>query len=166
MRESFFLWLAGHLPRSRYSDAFRWRLLKLAGMGVDQNDIRAPFNFTQVGQLHRISIGRSTFLNAGCRIGVAAPATVSIGANCAIGPYVQFETMSHELVWTPERRWGGTAASIVVGDRCWIGARAVILGGVVIGEGCVVAAGAVVTKDVEPNTLVGGVPAKVIRRLH
>lgn len=68
-------------------------------------------------------------------------------------------------MWTPERKWAGESSSIVIGNRCWLGARVVVIGGVTIGEGAVVAAGAVVTRDVEPYTLVGGVPARVIRRL-
>lgn len=54
-------------------------------------------------------------------------------------------------------------APIQIGNHVWIGARAIILKGVTIGDGVVVAAGAVVTKDVPPNTLVGGVPAKIIK---
>jgi acetyltransferase-like isoleucine patch superfamily enzyme len=54
---------------------------------------------------------------------------------------------------------------VVIGDDVWIGANAVILPGVTIGRHCVVAAGAVVTKDVPDNTVVGGIPAKVLRTL-
>jgi acetyltransferase-like isoleucine patch superfamily enzyme len=53
----------------------------------------------------------------------------------------------------------------VIGDRVWIGANATVLAGVTIGHGAVVAAGAVVTRDVAPDTVVGGVPARVIRNL-
>lgn len=59
----------------------------------------------------------------------------------------------------------GMSASIVIGNHVWIGARAIILKGVTIGDGAVIAAGAVVTKDVPPRTLVGGVPARAIREV-
>ena len=55
------------------------------------------------------------------------------------------------------------SAPIMIGDHVWIGFGATILGGVTIGDGAIVAAGAVVTKDVPPKALVGGVPAKVLR---
>jgi maltose O-acetyltransferase len=166
LRESIFMWIAGHLPRGKRWDFRRWRFLRKAGVDIQLSEVRAPVNFSQAGQMGRIHIGPGNFINVGLRIGVGAPAHVRIGANCAIGPYVQLETMGHELVWTPERHWGGDAKDITIGDRCWLGARVVVLGGVTIGEGAVVAAGAVVTKDVAPYTLVGGIPAKFIRDLR
>ena len=56
-------------------------------------------------------------------------------------------------------------APIHIKDRVWIGANATVVPGVTIGENSIVAAGAVVTKDVPPNTIVGGVPAKVLKRI-
>ena len=55
------------------------------------------------------------------------------------------------------------AGNTIIGDGCWIGSRAMIMQGVELGEGAVVATGAVVTKDVPPYAVVGGVPAKIIK---
>ena len=66
----------------------------------------------------------------------------------------------------PAKRQSMTYAPIHIGKNVWIGANATVLAGVTIGDGAVVAAGAVVTKDVEPNTIVGGVPAKVIKKIE
>ncbi len=60
----------------------------------------------------------------------------------------------------------GLCAPIHIGNRVWIGAGAIITRGVTIGDGAVIAAGAVVTKDVEENTIVGGVPAKLIKKIE
>jgi maltose O-acetyltransferase len=63
------------------------------------------------------------------------------------------------------RRHLGIAKPVTIGDDVWIGGNAVILPGVTIGNNCVVAAGAVVTKDVPANSLVAGVPARIIKQL-
>ncbi len=92
-------------------------------------------------------------------------APIVIGANCDIGPGVEFIPGSHDIGTASRRAGRGTAHPITVGNGCWIGARSVILGGVSIGDGCIVAAGAVVTQNVAPHTLVAGVPARVKRQL-
>jgi maltose O-acetyltransferase len=89
-----------------------------------------------------------------------------IGRNCQIGPRVSFETISHGLVYKPNKGRGRWTKPIVVEDEVWIGVGAIITQGVTIGKGAVVAAGSVVNEDVEPFTLVGGVPAKVIKRIE
>ena len=86
--------------------------------------------------------------------------------NTASHPTLLSERLTTD--WSPasgEYRWRTFAKPIIIDDGCWIGANATIIGGVTIGEGAVVAAGAVVTKDVEPYTMVGGVPAKIIKEL-
>ena len=119
-----------------------------------------------------ISLGSNVSINHRCMF--IDSNLITIGSNVLIAPGVQLNTSSHPL--DQEERLGCSGAPrayfartfslpVTIGDNCWIGAGATVIGGVTIGEGAVVAAGAVVTRDVEPHTLVGGVPAKVIRRL-
>jgi maltose O-acetyltransferase len=90
---------------------------------------------------------------------------VTIGEKVAIGPRVSFETANHNLVIVDGKSRGAWSRPIVVEDRVWIGAGVTVLPGVTIGQGAVISAGAVVTKDFEPYTMVGGVPAKVIKSI-
>ncbi|MEU1972517.1 DapH/DapD/GlmU-related protein [Microbacterium sp. NPDC019599] len=108
-----------------------------------------------------VTIGDDVFINRDCYI---RPHT-TIGDRVNIGPFVKLITDTHEI--GPARRRAGTVRHdpITIGDGVWIGAAATILAGVTVGPGAVVAAGAVVVADVPPNAVVGGVPAKVIRRL-
>ncbi len=90
----------------------------------------------------------------------------TIGNRVNIGPFVRLITDDHEI-GSSERRAGQVVYKpIVIGDGTWIGASATIVGGVTVGESSVVAAGSVVVSDVPPNTLVGGVPARVIKVLE
>jgi acetyltransferase-like isoleucine patch superfamily enzyme len=94
-------------------------------------------------------------------------ALVSIGDNVLIGPGVCICTTTHATDVKGRQEAQGTSYSLPIRIEadCWIGARVTILPGVTIGRGSTVAAGAVVHKDVEPETLVGGVPARFIRSL-
>lgn len=110
-----------------------------------------------------ISIGRKTFINMCVTMLDNAP--ITIGNNVLIGPSVQFYTPTHPLDYNLRRNWEATFAPITIEDNVWIGGNAVICQGVTIGAKSVVAAGSVVTKNVPQGTLVGGIPAKVLKSL-
>ena len=109
-----------------------------------------------------LTIGDRTYINSGASI--CAQESVTIGERCAIGNQVLvMDTDFHAI---EDHTQPGTACPVVIEDDVWLSARVIVLKGVTIGRGAVVAAGAVVTKDVPPHTLVGGVPAKFIRSLE
>ncbi len=166
MRETIFLTLANNLPRLAISDRLRWIFYRFAGVQfAGRCVIWGPMVIRPLGSARNIAIGTGTFVNTNARFGVPKE-RVTLGNNVQIGPNVSFETVSHGLVYVPGKGRGDVVKPIVVEDEAWIGAGAIITGGVTIGYGAVVAAGAVVTRDVAPRTVVGGVPAKLIRAIE
>lgn len=117
-----------------------------------------PF-YTDCGK--NIKIGKRVFINSGCKFqdqgGITIGDDVLVGHNCVIA------TLNH--VMDPERRADMVPAPVKIEDKVWIGANVTILQGVTIGEGAVIAAGAVVNKDVPPRAVVGGIPARVIKKI-
>jgi acetyltransferase-like isoleucine patch superfamily enzyme len=165
VREAIFLPLGNNLPRFRGADRLRRHCFTLAGMQIEGAcAIWGPVTIRPFGGARNIRIGKGSLLNSNTRFGVPSEPVV-IGRNVQVGPNVCFETVSHGLDYVEGVGRTDIVKPIEVCDEVWIGAGAIITGGVVIGRGAVVAAGAVVTKNVEPRTLVGGVPARLIRRL-
>lgn len=111
-----------------------------------------------------ISIGDDCYLGSGVQF-YPWNACISIGNDVLIAAGVRMITRKHGFGMTgrPMSQQGYTNAPIVIEDDVWVGFGAVILPGVTIGRGSIVGAGAVVTKDVEPYTVVAGVPARVIK---
>jgi acetyltransferase-like isoleucine patch superfamily enzyme len=107
----------------------------------------------------KVSIGKGTVINWDCMLYTTGG--IVIGENVSISAGVWLVTGSHEM---NDPQFPVTYKPIMIGDNAWIGMRATILGGVTVGEGAVVMAGAMVTQDVLPYTVVGGVPARVIRK--
>jgi acetyltransferase-like isoleucine patch superfamily enzyme len=89
--------------------------------------------------------------------------SVYIGSDCMIAPFVSIVDSNHGTDRSkPMNRQPNSSKEIHISDDVWIGTHAVVLAGVSIGKGAIVAAGAIVREDVEPYTIVGGVPAKII----
>ena len=127
--------------------------LKFAGKGMDFSPsarIDCPWNI-KIGSYS--SVGNTAWVYALDRI--------EIGDKTCIGEQVKLLTGYHDIT---AKDFAFKSKPIRIGSACWIATAAIILPGVTIGDGAVVAAGAVVTKDVEPWTVVGGNPAKFIKR--
>ena len=130
---------------------------RLIGKKVDDSFRMFPPFYTDFGK--NITIGKDVFINSGCHF--QEQGGIWIGDGTLIGHNVVLATINHAL--NPEENRKNHYAPITIGAHVWIGSNAAILPGVTLGDWAVVAAGAVVTQDVPPRTVVGGVPAKVLK---
>lgn len=131
----------------------------MIGKPVDESFTFFPPFYTDCGK--NITVGKHVFLNMGCKF--QDQGGIFIGDETLIGHNVVLATLNHAM--EPEDRATMIPAPIHIGKRVWIGSNATVLPGVTIGDGAIVGAGAVVTKDVPENTVVGGVPARVLRKI-
>lgn len=122
--------------------------------------MRAPL-YVDYG--YNITIGPRTFVNFGAVM--LDVARISIGADVQIGPNVQLLTPTHPLDAELRRAKWEAAEPITIGDNVWLGGGVIVCPGVTIGENTVVGAGAVVTRDLPPNVVAAGVPARVVRQV-
>ncbi|MCD8131157.1 MAG: sugar O-acetyltransferase [Lachnospiraceae bacterium] len=132
---------------------------RLTGRYVDPSFRLFPPFYTDFGK--NIHIGKDVFINSGCHF--QDQGGIEIGDGALIGHNVVLATINHDLLPANNRR--NHYAPIKIGAHVWIGSNSTILPGVTIGDWAVVAAGAVVAKDVPPFTVVGGVPAKIIKTI-
>lgn len=150
------------LNRLTYDDADEVRALfsELIGKKVDGSFSLIPPFYTENGL--NISVGRNVFVNQNCTFYDLGG--LDIADDVMIGPNVSVITTGHPV--DPARRRSFIVAKPIIIERnVWIAAGATIIGGVTVGENSVVAAGSVVTRDVPPNALAGGNPARVIRSI-
>lgn len=148
------------LNASTDTDQVRARLSDIIGTEIDTSTvIFAPFH-TNFGRF--TSIGKNVFINHRCSC--LDLGGITIEDDVLIGPNVNLITENHPL--DPTRRKEMICKPVTIKRNVWIGAAATILPGVTIGENSVVAAGAIVTSDVAPNSVVGGVPARLIRNIN
>ena len=134
-------------------------LSELWGTDVPESVGMFPPFYTDFGK--NTIVGERTFINAGCKF--QDQGGIYIGNDCLLGHNATLCTINHAQ--DPDRRGDMEFHPIHIEDKVWLGANVTILPGVTIGEGAIVAAGAVVTKDVPPRTIVGGIPAKVIKKI-
>ncbi|TQQ85039.1 sugar O-acetyltransferase [Peptacetobacter hominis] len=132
---------------------------KLTGRKVGEGFAIFPPFYTDCGK--NTFIDKNVFINSGCKF--QDQGGITIGEGTLIGHNVVIATLNHNM--SPEKRGNMIPAPVQIGKNVWVGSNSTILSGVKIGDGAVIAAGAVVTKDVEKNTVVGGVPAKKIREV-
>lgn len=134
-------------------------LSKIIGKQISENTtVFVPFH-TNFGR--HIQLGENVFINHGCSF--LDLGGITIEDDVLIGPKVNLITENHPI--DSRKRKNLDLKSIVIKKNVWIGAGATILPGVTIGENSIVAAGAVVNKDVPSNVIVGGVPAKTIKKI-
>lgn len=133
---------------------------RITGQMVGQDfNLNPPF-YTDFGR--NIRVGKNVFINFGCTF--MDRGGITIGSDTFIAPNVQLITENHGLL--PQNRRYIKSSPIVIGNNVWIGAGSIILPGVSVGDNAVIGAGSVVTKNVAPNTVVAGNPAKLIKTLE
>ena len=132
----------------------------LIGKPVDATFAMFPPFYTDCGK--NICVGMNVFINSGCHF--QDQGGIEIGDGVLIGHNVVLATLNHDI--DPRKRSTMYPAPIVIGKNVWIGANATVVPNVTIGDGAVIAAGAVVTKDVPANVIVGGVPAKIMKKIE
>lgn len=135
-------------------------LAELTGKPIHETVTVFPPFHSEFGK--NITLGERIFINSGCTF--QDQGGVTIGDDSLIGHNALLATLNHDM--DPARRADMHPAPIVIGRRVWLGSNVTVLPGVTIGDGAVVAAASVVTKDVPPNAVVVGSPARVVRTVE
>lgn len=171
------LWIKWWVAKCWYGFKYRQQHLEIQYMARFSDSRFGQYNTLYEGAaLTQVKLGSYSYVGANSRL-----LRVTVGKFCCIGPDViaglgrhpssDFVSI-HPVFYSPNAKVGTTFADrsyfdetdhIMVGNDVWIGARAIIVDGVSICDGAIIAAGAVVTRDVPPYAIVGGVPAKIIR---
>jgi len=136
-------------------------LLSVSGISVGKNSkIVGPI---KMGTVASLKIGDDCWIGSGLKI--YGNGNVFIGDRCDLASDISFVTGSHEIGDANRRAGEGISFNIDVADGCWIGARVTIVGNIHINSGAIVGTSSLVNKNVSKNTLVAGIPAKVINEL-
>ncbi|MED9970471.1 MAG: sugar O-acetyltransferase [Ruminococcus sp.] len=132
---------------------------KLTGRPFPEGAYMFPPFYTDCGK--NLKLGKDVFINSGCQF--QDQGGITIGDGTLVGPKTVIATLNHQQ--NPSKRANLIPKPVTIGKNVWIGANVTILPGVTIGDGAIIAAGAVVNRDVEKNTIAGGVPAKFIKKI-
>lgn len=141
-------------------EEIRMLMERLTGRKIDESFSIFPPFYTDCGK--NIKIGKNVFINSACIF--QDQGGIEIGDGTLIGHNVVLATLNHNM--KVEDRGNIVPKPIKIGKNVWIGANVIVCQGVEIGDGAVIAAGAVINKNVEKNTVVGGVPAKFIKKIE
>jgi len=141
----------------RTPEEVRALLGELTGKEIDESVALFPPFYSEFGK--NLTLGKNVFINIGCRF--QDTGGITIGDGTLIGHGSTVTTLNHSV--DPERRADMTPAPVVIGRTVWLGASVTVVPGVTIGDGAIVGTGAVVTRDVPADTIVAGVPARLVR---
>ena len=151
----------GYNTTSMSEDERRYALSSIINSPVDVTSRIVPPFYCDLG--FNIKLGRGVLINYNCTL--LDCGEIRIGNNVLIGPGTQIVTAKHPMDHEKRRNLITTAHPVTIGDDVWIGAGVTILPGISIGARSVIGAGAVVTKDISPDIVAVGNPAKVLRQL-
>lgn len=184
-KKPFFKEAKGKIFIGKKCDLLSKRKIRFLGSATIEDGVKIDAlskNGLTIG--NNFSIGRNSIIECtgvlrelgeegviGDNVGIAANAFISIrgklkiGNDCIFGPGLSIFTENHIFsdLDTPIRLQGATRRGVSIGNDCWFGANVTVLDGIEIGNKCVIAAGAVVTKNVPDNSIIGGVPARIIK---
>jgi acetyltransferase-like isoleucine patch superfamily enzyme len=157
--EEFFGWLTRSLPGAT-GMASRWLVYQVLFRSLKSSALFYPGIY--LTHVYGITAGRNFAVNVGAHLD--GRGGITIGDNVLIGPYAVIVSSHHDYtqIDVPMTSKDHILAPVIIKDDVWIGAHAVIRGGVTVGTGSIIGAGAVVVEDVKPYTIIGGVPGKVI----
>lgn len=141
----------------RTPDEIRALMSRLTGQAVHESATVFPPFYSEFGK--NLTLGDDVFINMGCSF--QDTGGITIGDGTLIGHGSTLTTLNHVL--DPERRADMHPAPVTIGRHVWLGAGVTVVPGVSIGDGAIIGAGSVVTKDVGADTIVAGVPARLIR---
>jgi len=149
------------LPRYRFCNVVKIAFLRALGAKIGKRAVFYPGVW--IAPPNKLEAGDD--VDFALDVMITTSGTVKIGSRVLIGYRSQITSSDHHVPPKPGRIFGANHDNrpVVIGDDVWIGGNCMIMAGVTIGEGAIIAGGAVVTKDVEPFSIVGGCPAKLIR---